>query len=131
MTTLKTLTSIAAITTLALSVSVQAKTAQFDTSNADRSMYTCIAAASNDVSKLKKLMKLEPYGEKSIVTGLKCNDMDISDFAASYYAVDTVAYLNKFATQSEQIDVVALAAKKQATQIAQTQQESKTANSAK
>ena len=129
MTTLKTFAAIATIATL--SFSAQAKNTQFDTTNADRSVYTCVAAASNDVTKLKALMKLEPYGEKSIVTGLKCNDMDIADFAANYYAVDSVAYLNKFAADSEQIDVVALAAKKQATQIAKTQQSTKTVVSPK
>lgn len=129
MTTLKTFAAIATIATL--SFSAQAKNTQFDTTNADRSVHTCVAAASNDVTKLKALMKLEPYGEKSIVTGLKCNDMDIADFAANYYAVDSVAYLNKFSTQSKQIDVVALAAKKQATQIAKTQQSTKTVVSPK
>ena len=93
---------------LTFSFNVAAKSPVFDTEGASRAEYTCIAAATNDVSKLKALMKLEAYGQKNIVDNLHCNDLSITEFAAKYQAYDSIEYLNKYADSKQYIDVVAL-----------------------
>ncbi|WNC72122.1 DUF3718 domain-containing protein [Thalassotalea psychrophila] len=106
---MKTVTLLVTILTSTIAFNTQADSIQFDTSNADRNTHTCIAAATNDLDKLKSLMGLEQYGEKNVVENLHCNELTITEFATKYHAYDSIAYLNKFLHKNRKVDVVALA----------------------
>ena len=70
----------------------------------DRSLETkmCIAAVTNNVKKLKRLIAFETYyGVKDIARAVFCNDLIIANFAYEYQANDTLAYLDRYTPKKE------------------------------
>lgn len=71
---------------------------------ADRSLETkiCIAAVTNDIKKLKRLISFETHsGAKDIARSILCNDIIIANFAYEYQASDTVAYLDRYTSRED------------------------------
>ncbi|MEW6996355.1 DUF3718 domain-containing protein [Colwelliaceae bacterium BS250] len=74
---------------------------------ADNSLNTkiCVAAVNNNLVGLKKASRADRLGIKDITRHLKCNGLDITNFAATYDAYDTTLYLSKMAPKKYKIDL--------------------------
>ncbi|QBY04597.1 DUF3718 domain-containing protein [Thalassotalea sp. HSM 43] len=87
---------------------ITAQAGEFKENNSIRYVKTCEAAANNDVSALKRLLRIEPYGKQHIVDNVRCNDMSITEFAASNYAVETTALLSRYAEKKQRLAAQAI-----------------------
>ncbi|MEW6998754.1 DUF3718 domain-containing protein [Colwelliaceae bacterium BS250] len=73
---------------------------------ADNSLDTrmCVAAASNNLRRLKGAVRMDGYGIRYITRFLICNDQDITNFAAKYGTYNTTKYLNRYAPKKYKIN---------------------------
>ena len=65
----------------------------------------CVASASDDLLKLKNLIRKDKYGGRNIARHLTCNNKDITGFSAQYNAQKTTEYLNRYAPEKYKIDL--------------------------
>lgn len=77
----------------------------FEAGDSSRGTQTCIAAAQDDLFKLKAWGRFDGNGPKNTTRELICNDQDITNFAASYGAYKTTKYLSRYAPQKYKVDV--------------------------
>ena len=94
------------LTNIALFATAQDST-KYVFKGTDNSLDTrlCVAAGSNNLRSLKKASRRDVYGIKDITRHLKCNDLDITNFAATYDAYDTTSYLSKMAPKKYKVDL--------------------------
>lgn len=94
------LTNIAFFTTAEGSTKYQFKAA-------DNSLDTrmCVAAANNNLIRLKQAARMADLGIKGITRKLACNNRDITHFAATYGADKTTKYLSKKAPKKYKVNL--------------------------
>lgn len=91
----------------ALPLSTLASEAQYEFVAKDSSIATktCISAASNDVSSLKKYARQGFDGNFQLMgLSLTCNGVDVNSFAQSFGATDTNDFLNGRVSRKYQVD---------------------------
>ncbi|TKB47702.1 DUF3718 domain-containing protein [Thalassotalea mangrovi] len=79
-------------------VSLSGQAVEYEFVAADNSVATktCVAAASDNLSDLKKAVRRSFDGNTKLMSlSIACNDQDINSFAHTYGAVDTGEYLNR------------------------------------
>lgn len=96
---MKMLCLLSVIVLLSYSISVNAIEYQFEAVDRSNKTKLCLAAVTNDTKALRyqlRHMRQPHQSIRTIVNSVACNDQIIANFANSYNATDTVAYLNKF-----------------------------------
>lgn len=101
---LKTLLAII-VTISAYQLAANERNVIFKAGDTSRDTQTCIAAAQDDLFKLKAWGRFNGNGPKSTTRDLICNDQDITNFAASYGAYKTTKYLSRYAPKKYKVDV--------------------------
>lgn len=94
------------LTNIALFATAQGST-KYIFKAADNSLNTkiCVAAANDNLVGLKKTSRLDRFGIKNITRHLKCNDQDVTNFAATYDAYNTTLYLSKMAPEKYKVNL--------------------------
>ena len=77
----------------------------FKAGDSSRGTQTCIAAAQDDLFKLKAWGRFDGNGPKDTTRNLICNNQDITNFAASFQAYKTTKYLSRYAPGKYKVDV--------------------------
>ncbi|TLU66817.1 DUF3718 domain-containing protein [Thalassotalea litorea] len=102
---MKTLMSAIATALIVASASSQAVEHEFIAADNSNETKTCISAASDDLSSLKKYVRRSFDNNVRLMShALKCNDQDINTFAHTFGAQDTSEYLNGKVSSKYRID---------------------------
>ncbi len=95
------------VSLLALStLTAQANATKYDfiAEHNSKPVRMCIAAASNDVQKLKKAIMLFERGDKRATANhYDCNGMSIANFAYNFKAYENAEFLNKYSSRINKV----------------------------
>ncbi len=96
---MKTFSTLSLMVLLGYAMNVNATEYQFEAADSSNKTKLCLAAVSNNKAALRyqlRHMRLPHQSTRTIVNSVACNDQIIANFAITYHAEDTGAYLNKF-----------------------------------
>jgi hypothetical protein len=94
--------TVCAVVAACFSFSVKANQYEFIAADSSLETKTCIAAVKDDVWNHRKTVKQFSHQrpdvsmQRVIVNKLRCNDMNIVQFASLYGAYDTAAYMSQY-----------------------------------
>ncbi|MEW6996353.1 DUF3718 domain-containing protein [Colwelliaceae bacterium BS250] len=94
------------VTNIAFFATAQGSTQyKFIAKNNTLEVQMCIAAATNNLMKLKQIARRDAAGIKDITRSVECNNQDITHFAATYGAHKTTKYLSRKAPKKYRVNV--------------------------